>query len=64
MSDILNKWEEIRTLVESLEVDVKKSARGNKTAGVRSRRGLRLLKRAAADLVKVTLGTEKTDSEE
>ncbi len=63
MSDILTKWEELRTLVESLEVDVKKSAKGNKTAGVRSRRGLRLLKRAAADLVKVTLETSKTDTE-
>jgi hypothetical protein len=63
MSDILTKWEEIRTIVESLEVDVKKTARGNKTAGVRSRRGLRLLKRAAADLVKVTLDTS-TQAEE
>jgi len=63
MSNIISKWEEIRTLVESLEVDVKKTAKGNKTAGVRSRRGLRLLKRAAADLVKVTLDTGEATEE-
>lgn len=55
MSAILNKWDELRVLVESLEIDVKKTAKGNKTAGVRSRKGLRLLKQTAADLVKVTL---------
>ena len=55
MSAILSKWDELRVLVESLEVDVKKTAKGNKTAGVRSRKGLRLLKKAASDLVKVTL---------
>ena len=55
MSDILFKWNELRVLVESLEVDVKKSASGNKTAGVRSRRGLRQLKKAAADLVKASM---------
>jgi len=55
MSAILNKWEELRVLFESLEVDVKKTAKGNKTAGVRARKGLRLLKKASSDLVKVTL---------
>jgi len=55
MSAVLNKWEEIRVLFESLEVDIKKTAKGNKTAGVRARKGLRLLKKASSDLVKVTL---------
>lgn len=55
MSAVLNKWEELRVLFESLEVDIKKSAKGNKTAGVRARKGLRLLKKSASDLVKVTL---------
>lgn len=55
MSAILTKWDELRVLFESLEVDVKKTAKGNKTAGVRARKGLRLLKKASSDLVKVTL---------
>jgi hypothetical protein len=55
MADILGKWQELRVLFESIEVDVKKTAKGNKTAGVRSRKGLRLLKKATSDLIKVTL---------
>jgi hypothetical protein len=62
MADVIGKWEELRTLVESLEVDVKKTAKGNKTAGVRSRKGLRLLKKAASDLVKETLDAGKDET--
>ena len=61
MADILSKWQELRVLVESLEVDVKKTAKGNKTAGVRARRGLRQLKKDASELVKVTLGADQTE---
>ena len=35
---------EIKVLVESLDLDVVKNANGNSSAGVRARRGLRLLK--------------------
>ena len=59
MSDILEQWNEIKTLVESLEVDVAKNASGNASAGVRARRGLRLLKSKSADLVKTTISEEK-----
>ena len=63
MSAILTKWDELRVLFESLEVDVKKTAKGNKTAGVRARKGLRLLKKVSSDLVKVTLeDTEQTQA--
>jgi len=55
MSAVLSKWEELRVLFDSLEVDIKKTAKGNKTAGVRARKGLRLLKKASSELVKVTL---------
>ena len=58
MADIISKWEELRVLVESLDLDLKKTAKGNKTAGVRSRKGLRLLKKVASDLVKVTLESD------
>ncbi len=55
MSKVIEKWEELKVLVESLELDVHKNARGNKSAGTRARKGLRLLKNAAADLVKTSL---------
>ena len=59
MSNILDQWNEIKTLVESLEGDVTKNASGNASAGVRARRGLRLLKTKSADLVKATIAEEK-----
>mgnify|MGYP000046619166 CR=1 FL=1 len=57
-SNVSNKWEELKVLVESLEEDVQKNAAGNKAAGTRARKGLRALKSAAAELVKLTLGKE------
>ena len=60
MSSILDQWNEIKTLVESLDLDVVKNANGNASAGVRARRGLRLLKTKSADLVKSTIAEEKS----
>ena len=60
MSAIVDKWNEIKVLVESLELDVHKNASGNASAGVRARRGLRALKSAAAELVKTTIEEEKS----
>jgi len=60
MSDILDQWNEIKVLVESLDLDVVKNANGNSSAGVRARRGLRLLKTKSADLVKTTIESDKT----
>ena len=57
-NNVTNKWEELKALVESLEDDVQKNAGGNKAAGTRARKGLRTLKSAAAELVKLTLGKE------
>jgi hypothetical protein len=57
-NNVTNKWEELKTLVESLEADVQKNATGNKAAGTRARKGLRTLKTTAAELVKLTLGKE------
>ena len=59
MSDIANKWQEIKTLIESLEVDIVKNANGNASAGVRARRGLRALKGEAGVLVKLSLEGDK-----
>lgn len=63
MNNILEQWEEIKVLVESLEVDITKCSSGNSSAGVRARRGLRLLKSKSADLVKTTIEEGKKKKE-
>ena len=61
MSNLLDKWQELKVLVESLELDVHKNASGNKSAGVRARKGLRLVKRVSSDLVKESLSADKSE---
>jgi hypothetical protein len=61
MSNLVESWSELKTLVESIELDLHKSARGNKSAGVRARKGLRLLKRHASSLVKASLESSKSE---
>lgn len=58
-NDLIQKWEELKVLVESLENDIIKNNNGNKSAGVRARKGLRLLKTSASEIVKVSLATDK-----
>jgi len=58
-SDLVGQWNELKVLVESLELDVLKNANGNKSAGVRARKGLRLLKQRSGDLVKSSLLSDK-----
>jgi len=57
-NNVLNKWTELKTLVETIEEDVQKNATGNKAAGTRARKGLRNLKNTAGELVRLTLGKE------
>jgi len=59
-NNILENWDNLKELVTALELDVHKNAHGNKSAGVRARRGLRQLKNDAAALVKMTLEAEKS----
>ena len=54
-TQVLEKWEELKTLVESLDQDVSKNAKGTASAGVRARKGLRLLKSKVSELVKLTV---------
>ena len=61
MESIVENYEKLKVLVDSLELDIHKSARGNKSAGVRVRKGLRLLKREASALVKSSLESSKTE---
>ena len=59
-SELLRKWNEFKTLVESIENDISKNATGNKSAGVRARKGLRQVKTAASEIVKVSLTNDKS----
>lgn len=59
MSNVSEMWNELKVLVESLELDVSKNLSGNASAGVRMRRGLRLLKTKTAELVKESITAEK-----
>lgn len=56
---VRSKWDELKALVEALELDVQKNARGVAAAGVRARKGLRDLKAKAAELVKLTVEQDK-----
>jgi urease gamma subunit len=59
-NDAINDaWRRVKTLVESMEIDIQKNAGGNVSAGVRARRGLRLLKKEAAALIKSMVDVEK-----
>lgn len=57
--NIIEKWTEIKTIIESIDLDINKNAAGNASAGVRARKGLRLLKKEAAELVKATVAADK-----
>lgn len=65
--DLLEKWNELKRIIEANEVDVIKNAQGNESAGVRARHGFRLIKRRAADITKISMGkavdADKSDDE-
>lgn len=61
---VLSKWSELKALVEALEVDVSKNARGVAAAGVRARKGLRALQGKSRELVKLTIELEKAGKQE
>lgn len=61
--ELLDHWDEICTLVQSMDIDVRKNAvKGNSSAGLRSRRGLRLLKKLAHDLLMESVAIDKQRS--
>ena len=57
---LLSQFEELKVLVESLQTDIVKNSQGNKSAGVRARKGLRCAKKLASDLVRSSLESDKT----
>lgn len=58
-NQVIAKWTELKALVDTLELDVVKNAKGVAAAGVRARKGLRELKTKAAELVKTTVDLDK-----
>ena len=59
LQQLVLKFEELQTLVDSLRSDVVKHSGGNKSAGLRVRRGLRDVKKLAADLVRESVELSK-----
>ena len=56
---LVAQFEELKVLVETLQTDVVKNAQGNKSAGVRARKGLREAKKLASAIVKASLESDK-----
>lgn len=56
---ILEKWDEIKYIMEVIEYDVLKNARGVRAAGLRSRKGLRLLKKRVIELIRISVYRHK-----
>lgn len=56
---IVEGFERLKTILMSTEDDVMKNARGNASAGVRARKGLRALKKEIHDLVRLTVTEQK-----
>jgi len=60
---VIQKWTDLKTLVEALELDVTKNAKGTVAAGVRARKGLRQLQTMSKELVKLTIELDKKPKE-
>jgi hypothetical protein len=56
---LVEQYEELKVLIETLQVDLVKNASGNKSAGVRTRKALRSVKKIASELVKASLTADK-----
>lgn len=59
-SSILEIWNDIRDLVEGVDLDVRKNANGNSSAGLRARKALRVLKSKIALLTKASVNFDKS----
>ena len=57
----MQKYEELKELVASLEGDVEKFNRGNKAAGTRIRKGLQAVKKVAQELRVEIQDAKKSD---
>ena len=53
--ELVSQFEELKLLIETLQPDLIKNASGNKSAGVRLRKGLREAKKLSSVIVKSSL---------
>ena len=58
--NLIEQYEELKVLIETLQTDVVKNSQGNKSAGVRARKGLRTVKKIASEIVKTSLENDKS----
>jgi len=58
--ELISQFEELKVLIEALQTDVVKNAQGNKSAGIRARKGLREAKKMASAVVKTSLEASKS----
>lgn len=56
---VVAKWEEVKAAVAELDLDLQKNAKGNAAAGVRTRKGLRSLRKVVTEIVKLTVAQDK-----
>lgn len=61
---IVEAWDAIKRAVAEIDVDVLKNAKGNASAGIRARKGLRALRNNLSELVKTTIEEEKAKDNE
>lgn len=59
-STVTVKFTELKEVVSALELDAAKNDKGNAAAGVRLRKGLRLLKQKVSELVKTSVELDKS----
>tara|TARA_Y100000310_G_C20298185_1_gene630455 strand:- start:261 stop:500 length:240 start_codon:yes stop_codon:yes gene_type:complete len=53
---IIEHYDRLQLLIESIKSDAIKASRGNKSASTRLRKSLRLVKKTSAEFVKFSLG--------
>ena len=56
---IQSQYEELKNLLLSIEAELLKNLNGNKSAGVRTRKALREVKKRATEIIKNTIDLEK-----
>ena len=57
---IMAEWQEIKLIIQSLELDIAKNCIDNNlSAGKRARRGFRQIKKLSSSLTKLTLARDK-----
>lgn len=56
---IASLWDDIKTMIREMDMDVIRNAKGNNSAGVRTRRNLRDVRKLMNDLLMITLEVDR-----